>query len=50
VIDTFNIGPISRQGFVLQAGEGVGPGDWHYHCHVIQHMQSGMMGTFRVIE
>jgi FtsP/CotA-like multicopper oxidase with cupredoxin domain len=50
VIDTFDVGPISRQAFVLQAGEGVGPGDWHYHCHVIQHMQSGMMGTFRIIE
>src|ERR1700730_12899074 len=28
VIDTINIGPISRQAFVVQAGEGVGPGDW----------------------
>lgn len=50
VIDTINIGPISREAFVVQAGEGVGPGDWHYHCHVIQHMQSGMMGNFRVVE
>ena len=50
VIDTFNVGPISRQAFVVKAGEGVGAGDWHYHCHVIQHMQSGMMGDFRVIE
>lgn len=50
VIDTANLGPISRQSFVVEAGEGVGPGEWHYHCHVIQHMQSGMMGDFRVIE
>jgi FtsP/CotA-like multicopper oxidase with cupredoxin domain len=50
VTDTVNIGPISREAFVVKAGEGVGPGDWHYHCHVIQHMQSGMMGDFRVIE
>lgn len=49
VIDTTNIGPIHRHVFVIQAGEGVGPGDWHYHCHVVQHMQSGMMGKFRVI-
>ncbi len=49
VIDTVNIGPISRQSFVVQAGEGVGPGDWHYHCHVLQHMQAGMMGDFRVV-
>jgi FtsP/CotA-like multicopper oxidase with cupredoxin domain len=49
VVDTTNIGPISRHAFVVQAGEGVGPGDWHYHCHVLQHMQSGMMGNFRVV-
>jgi FtsP/CotA-like multicopper oxidase with cupredoxin domain len=49
-VDTVNIGPISRDSFIVKAGEGVGPGDWHYHCHVIQHMQSGMMGDFRVIE
>lgn len=50
VVDTTNIGPISRQAFVVKAGEGVGPGDWHYHCHVVQHMQSGMMGKFRVVQ
>jgi len=50
VVDTVNIGPISRQTFVVEAGEGVGPGAWHYHCHVLQHMQSGMMGKFRVLE
>ncbi len=50
VVDTVNIGPISRQTFVVKAGEGVGTGDWHYHCHVVQHMQSGMMGKFRVIQ
>lgn len=48
--DTVNIGPISRTDFIVKAGEGVGAGDWHYHCHVIQHMQSGMMGDFKVIE
>ncbi|HHJ39768.1 MAG TPA: copper oxidase [Methylothermaceae bacterium] len=50
VVDTVNIGPINRQSFVVKAGEGVGTGDWHYHCHVVQHMQSGMMGKFRVIQ
>jgi FtsP/CotA-like multicopper oxidase with cupredoxin domain len=49
IIDTTNIGPVSRQAFIVEAGEGVGPGDWHYHCHVVQHMQSGMMGDFRVV-
>lgn len=50
VVDTINIGPIMRESFVIKAGEGVGPGEWHYHCHVVQHMQSGMMGAFRVVE
>jgi FtsP/CotA-like multicopper oxidase with cupredoxin domain len=49
VVDTVNIGPISRDTFVVQAGEGVGTGDWHFHCHVIQHMQAGMMGDFKVV-
>ncbi|CAL1241181.1 multicopper oxidase domain-containing protein [Candidatus Methylocalor cossyra] len=49
LIDTVNIGPLSRHAFVVEAGEGVGPGEWHYHCHVAQHMQSGMMGDFRVV-
>lgn len=50
VIDTVNIGPIYRHTFVIKAGEGVGTGHWHYHCHVVQHMQSGMMGSFLVVE
>jgi FtsP/CotA-like multicopper oxidase with cupredoxin domain len=50
VIDTQNVGPIYRTAFVLEAGEGVGPGEWHYHCHVVQHMQSGMMGSFLVVD
>lgn len=49
VIDTANIGPIYRHTFLLKAGEGVGAGHWHYHCHVVQHMQSGMMGSFLVV-
>jgi FtsP/CotA-like multicopper oxidase with cupredoxin domain len=49
VVDTVNVGPVYRQSFVVKAGEGVGTGEWHYHCHVVQHMQSGMMGNFRVV-
>ncbi len=48
VIDTKNIGPLERHVFVLKAGEGVGSGDWMYHCHVFSHMQAGMSGIFRV--
>ncbi|MDT8407552.1 MAG: multicopper oxidase domain-containing protein [Methylococcales bacterium] len=49
IVDTVLIGPIQRESFVVKAGEGVGPGHWHYHCHVLQHMQSGMMGSFLVL-
>ncbi|MFT3998382.1 MAG: multicopper oxidase domain-containing protein, partial [Asticcacaulis sp.] len=30
---------------LLSANE---PGDWPYHCHLMFHMQSGMMTTLRV--
>lgn len=50
VVDAVNVGPVQRESFVIRAGEGVGPGEWHYHCHVLQHMQSGMMGVFRVVK
>ncbi|MDH3610285.1 MAG: multicopper oxidase domain-containing protein [Nitrosopumilus sp.] len=48
VIDTKNIGPLARHVFVVKAGEGVGPGDWMYHCHVFRHMELGMTGMFKV--
>jgi len=48
IVDTVNIGPVSRHTFVIQAGESVGPGKWHFHCHLMQHMQAGMMGSFLV--
>jgi FtsP/CotA-like multicopper oxidase with cupredoxin domain len=49
VIDTFEVAPIERHTFVIKAGEGVGTGDWMYHCHVFDHMEQGMSGTFRVL-
>ena len=48
VIDTKNIGPLTRHVFTIKAGEGVGEGDWMYHCHVFAHMQAGMTGFYRV--
>lgn len=47
-IDTRTIGPLTRHVFTVQAGEGVGTGDWMYHCHVFAHMQAGMTGFYRV--
>ena len=48
VIDTKNIGPLARHVFTIQAGEGVGEGNWMYHCHVFAHMQAGMTGFYKV--
>jgi hypothetical protein len=48
VIDVKNIGPLTRHVFTVKAGEGVGLGDWMYHCHVFAHMQAGMSSIFRV--
>ena len=48
VIDTKNIGPLTRHVFVVKAGEAVGAGDWMYHCHVFNHMLQGMTGIFKV--
>ena len=48
VIDVKNIGPLTRHVFTVKAGEGVGTGDWMYHCHVFAHMQAGMTGIFKV--
>jgi YVTN family beta-propeller protein len=49
IIDVKEIHPGTSHVFVVNAGEGVGPGDWQYHCHVFSHMQAGMMSTFRVL-
>ena len=24
------------------------PGDWMFHCHILEHQVAGMMGIFRV--
>ncbi len=49
-IDTKNIGPLTVHQFEVTAGGyNGGKGDWQYHCHVFDHMTSGMSGTFKVI-
>lgn len=40
---------------LVQPGEAVeiafvaAPGDWVFHCHILEHMETGMMGWFRVV-
>lgn len=48
LVDTKTIGPAESYSFEIIAGEGVGVGDWMYHCHVHQHIRDGMIGFFRV--
>jgi YVTN family beta-propeller protein len=49
IIDVKEIHPGTSHVFVIDAGDGVGPGDWQYHCHVFSHMEAGMMGAFKVL-
>ena len=25
------------------------PGDWMFHCHILEHQESGMMGVIKVV-
>jgi FtsP/CotA-like multicopper oxidase with cupredoxin domain len=43
--DTVLLGPRERIEAALVAGA---PGDWMFHCHIIEHQESGMMGYVRV--
>ncbi|WP_197731161.1 multicopper oxidase domain-containing protein [Candidatus Nitrosocosmicus franklandus] len=49
IIDVKEIHPGTSHVFVVDAGDGVGPGDWQFHCHVFSHMEAGMMSTFKVL-
>ena len=49
IIDVKQIIPGKTHVFVIDVGDGVGPGLWQYHCHVFAHMEAGMTGGFRVI-
>ncbi|MGH9981262.1 MAG: multicopper oxidase domain-containing protein, partial [Nitrososphaeraceae archaeon] len=49
IIDVKQIIPGKTHSFVIDVGEGVGPGQWQYHCHVFAHMEAGMMGGFKVV-
>jgi FtsP/CotA-like multicopper oxidase with cupredoxin domain/plastocyanin len=59
--DTRTFGPANsfvftidgRSGSFMRAG-GPGPtqalGEWHMHCHVLQHMMEGMMGSLLIVQ
>ena len=49
IIDVKQIIPGKTHSFVIDVGDGVGPGHWQYHCHVFAHMEAGMMGAFNVV-
>lgn len=43
--DTVLIAPHERAEIAFVADN---PGDWMFHCHVLEHMLGGMMGVIRV--
>ncbi len=43
--DTVEVPPSQTVQLLLLADN---PGDWMYHCHILEHEESGMMGVFRV--
>ena len=43
--DTVIVQPSERVDIAFVAGE---PGDWMFHCHIIDHQETGMMGYIRV--
>ncbi|MGE5660888.1 MAG: hypothetical protein ACM3X1_01435 [Ignavibacteriales bacterium] len=49
IIDVKQIIPGRTHSFVIGVGDGVGPGQWSYHCHVFAHMEAGMMGGFKIV-
>jgi hypothetical protein len=46
--DNHILSPGDSFGFMVIAGEGVGPGKWMYHCHFQDH-SSAMKGFFEVL-
>ena len=45
--DTVNLPPRSRVRIAWKADDRVG--EWMYHCHILEHHQSGMMAHFEVV-
>lgn len=38
-----------QPGEAVEIGFVAAPGDWVFHCHILEHMETGMMGWFRVV-
>jgi FtsP/CotA-like multicopper oxidase with cupredoxin domain len=56
--DTRTFGPANSFGFTINQGsfmgslrdpDAPGVGEWHMHCHVLNHMMEGMMGSLLVV-
>jgi FtsP/CotA-like multicopper oxidase with cupredoxin domain len=45
--DTINVPPKSRVRIAWMPDDR--PGEWMYHCHILEHHESGMMGHFEVV-
>jgi len=45
--DTVLMGPRERVNVAFVADN---PGDWMFHCHILEHQAAGMMGVIRVAE
>jgi FtsP/CotA-like multicopper oxidase with cupredoxin domain len=43
--DTVLLDPRERAEIAFVADN---PGDWMFHCHILEHQAGGMMGVFRV--
>jgi len=44
--DTVLVRPNERLRIAFVAGR---PGDWMFHCHIVEHQETGMMGYLRVV-
>lgn len=48
LIDNVSLAPFTSYVADFTAGDGVGPGNWAFHCHFHEHMMNGMFGIFVV--
>jgi FtsP/CotA-like multicopper oxidase with cupredoxin domain len=46
--DTINLKPMSKVKIAWMPDNR--PGQWMYHCHILEHHEAGMMGHFEIVE